>query len=279
VDDLRKQLADSEAEVRNEVVDMMGEQLEERKEWYENRITQLQQQIAALQSSKQAQFEYQNNEAELLNECEEEMKRMREDHNAEVEDLSATHLHLVKEHDGAMEKLAKEYKEDLRTEKGKSKRLEEDAGALRHQSRELQVSHDSLLSKYNALLLVVQEQEERAQNSQSKETYDAAAAAAPHHEKENPDIVASSTKLSDLQQQSPSSFRKLPRERLSGVASTATNCVDTVVSPKKKRAGGWFGRSPGNKVATDGKTMSPAKQASSNTRSPTRSPLGKINKM
>ena len=134
------------AEIHKEVVDMIGEQLEERK-WNENRITQLQQQIAALQFSKQAQFEYQNNEAELLNECEEEMKRMREEHNAEVENLSTTHLYLVREHEVAMEKLVKEHKEDLRTERGKSKRLEEQASALRHQTRELQVRHDSMWAK------------------------------------------------------------------------------------------------------------------------------------
>ena len=48
VDDLSKQLAEAETEVRKEVVDTMGEQLQERKDWYEGRIVQLQKQVAVL---------------------------------------------------------------------------------------------------------------------------------------------------------------------------------------------------------------------------------------
>ncbi|MCP4735051.1 MAG: hypothetical protein GY873_12745, partial [Bosea sp.] len=99
VEDLRKQLADSEAEVRTEVVEMMGEQLEERKALYEGRIVRLQAQVAALQSSERAQMDHQNEKAEILNECKEEMKRMREEHDAEVEAMWATHFSLVWEHD------------------------------------------------------------------------------------------------------------------------------------------------------------------------------------
>ena len=77
VDGLQKELETSETEVRIEVVEMMNEQLRDSTAWYENRISQLQDQIAALQSSKQAPPEVQNNEAELIEsiaECEEEME-------------------------------------------------------------------------------------------------------------------------------------------------------------------------------------------------------------
>ena len=74
-----------EAEVRKEVVEAMDEQLQESKTWYETRIIHLKQQIASLQSSKETQLDVQNGlhvkEAELLeriDECEAEMKRMRE---------------------------------------------------------------------------------------------------------------------------------------------------------------------------------------------------------
>ena len=67
----------------------------------------MQEQIAKPQSSKQqTHMDYQNNNEEaleLLNECEEETKRMQEEHKNEVEMMSATHLQLVREHEMAME--------------------------------------------------------------------------------------------------------------------------------------------------------------------------------
>jgi len=259
VDDLRQQLADCETEVRDEVVEEMKDQLKDSKEWYEQRIAQLKQQIISLQSSKQSQFDVQNNEADLLEsiaECEEEMKRMRDDHNIEVEDLTSSHLHLNNEHQAAVENLAKEHKEELGAEQGKRKRLEDEVGCLRHQSRELQVSHDSLLSMYNTLLA------SSKQNAKKEEEVSAAS----HDEKENPSTATASMP------ESPSSFRRLPRERVSGVAGTAS-CVD-IVSPSKKKGGGkWFMKSPAKVAIGGGKKMSPVKPSNN------RSPLGKINKM
>merc|ERR1740139_1475872 len=111
----------------------MGEQLQESKEWYERRIAQLQEQVAALLAAQRTQAEHQNDKAELLNECEEEMKRMREDHQAEVEELGSAHLRLVREHEEALGGLEKEHGRQLLEERGKVRRLEEEAGALRHQ--------------------------------------------------------------------------------------------------------------------------------------------------
>ncbi len=209
VDDLRRQLFVGENEVREEVVEAMSEQLQESKEWYESRIMQLRERIESLQSSKQPPMNAQSNEADLLeriDECEEEMKRMREDHDAVVEDLNAAHLQLNNEHEEAIATLTNEFKSELRAEQGKCKRLEAEVGALRHQSRELQASHDNLLNKYNELLEFLP------------------------HAKEN-----SSTNMKE------SPYRKLPRDRASDVASTA-ECGD-ITSPKKKR-GGWFTKSP-----------------------------------
>jgi len=264
VDDLRRQLADSEAEVRSEVVEMMGEQLEERKASYESRIEQLQEQLAALRSSKQELFDQQNEaeKAELLNECEEEMKRMRDEHLAEIEEMSATHLQLVKEHEEVSEKLAKKHREEV--------------GVLRHRSRELQAGHDGLLAKYNALL-AAQQQQLKIDAARLEE-----AASAADCEKENPAAVAAV-----LDMQSPNSMRKLPRQRVSdvAVASAEKGDVDVVVvSPKKKTRGQWFGmKSPGAKV---GVGTSPKKEESSPMKtspvkpSPsTRSPLGDVNKV
>ena len=76
-------------------------------------------------------------------------------------------------------------------------------------------------------------------------------AAATSQEKENPSAA-----------ESPS-FRKLPRERVSDVASAAGS-VD-IISPKKKGGRWGFMRSPA-KVAGDPKG-----------KSPTRSPLGNKN--
>ena len=251
VDDLRQQLSECENEVREEVVAMMSEQLQESKEWYENRITQLRKQIASVQSTKPAQTDDESNEADLLeriDECEEEMKRMREDHIAEVEELTAMHLQLNNEHQLAMENLTTEHKLELQIEQARSKRLEVELGALRHQSRELQFSHDSLLEKYNDLLNSTQHQEGTSPE---------------HHEKENPSSALASMP------ESPS-FRKLRRDKVSGVASTAT-AVDNV-SPKMKRTG-WFGKSPVNAATGGGTEVYPSDNLSTN-----RSPLGKINK-
>ncbi|KAL3798458.1 hypothetical protein ACHAW5_007410 [Stephanodiscus triporus] len=246
LDDLRQQLTECENEVREEVVAMMSEQLQESKEWYENRITQLRQQIAAVQSTKPAQTDAESNETDLLeriNECEEEMKRMREDHIVEVEELTATHLQLNNEHQLMMENLVKEHRLELQGEQARSKRLEAEVGALRHQSRELQFSHDSLLVKYNALLNSTQQEE---------------GTALEHREKEN-----TSTAVTSMPE-SPS-FRKFRRDKVSGIASTATD-VD------KKRMG-RIGKSP-VKVAPGGETeVYPSEKPSNN-----RSPLGKINK-
>jgi len=251
VDDLRQQLTNCENEVREEVVAMMSEQLQESKEWYENRITQLRKQIASVQSTKPAQTDDESNEADLLeriDECEEEMKRMREDHIAEVEELTATHLQLNNEHQLAVENLTTEHRLELQMEQARSKRLEVELGALRHQSRELQFSHDSLLAKYNDLLNSTQQQEETSPE---------------HHEKENPSSAVASVP------ESPS-FRKLRRDKVSSVASTAI-AIDNV-SPKMKRTG-WFGKSPVNAATGGGTEVYPSDNLSTN-----RSPLGYINK-
>lgn len=249
VDDLRQQLTECENEVREEVVAMMSEQLQESKEWYENRIAQLRKQIYSVQSTKPALTDDESNEADLLeriDECEEEMKRMREDHIAEVEELTATHLQLNNEHQLAVENLTTEHKLELQIEQARSKRLEVELGALRHQSRELQFSHDSLLTKYNDLLNSTLQQEGTSPE---------------HHEKENPSSAVASMP------ESPS-FRKLRRDKVSGVASTAT-AVDNV-SPKMKRTG-WFGKSPVNAANGGGTEVYPSDNLN-------RSPLGKINK-
>jgi hypothetical protein len=115
-------------------------------------------------------------------------------------------------------------------------------GALRHQSRELQFSHDNLLAKYNDLV-------ESTQLCPDKELVEDI-----NHEKENP-----SSSVASIQESSPS-IRKLRREKVSGVASTAS-AVD--LSPKKKTTG-WFGKSAGE--------MSPTESTTD------RSPLGKMNK-
>jgi hypothetical protein len=251
VDDLRQQLAECENEVREEVVAMMSEQLQESKEWYENRIAQLKKLIASVQSTKPAQTDGESNEADLLeriDECEDEMKRMREDHIAEVEELTATHLQLHNEHQLAMENLTTEHKLELQIEQARSKRLEAELGAFRHQSRELQFSHDSLLAKYNDLLNSTQQQE---------------GTSLEHHEKENPTSAVASIL------ESPS-LRKLRLDKVSAVASTAI-AVDSV-SPKMKRTG-WFGKSPVNGAAGGEAEVYPSDNPSSN-----RSPLGRINK-
>ena len=253
VDDLRQQLDDCETTTRNEVVEQMDEQLQDAKIWYENRIAKLQQEVNLRQSSSKQDGEQEgvavglsSSEAEEMQEqiaeCEEEMKRMRDDHEEEVQKLSSEHLALVREHQVEIDNLKKEHKKQLAAEQSKAKHLENEVGMLRHQSTELQVSHASLLEKYNALLAVQKEQA-------------TANTASAQQEKENPSVAAAAG-------ESPS-FRKLPRERVSDVASAA-GCVDIVSPSKKKR--GWFVKSPA-KVAI-GAEKKP----------PTRSPLGKINK-
>ena len=249
VDDLRQQLEDCENEVREEVVATLSEQMQESKMWYESRIAKLQEEINNLQSSQQAQLNVENDKADLhetIVECEEEMKRMREDHDVEVKELESMSLQLTNEHQTMVDNLTKEHDKQLRAEQMKNKRLEDELGTLRHQARELQVGHESLFSRYNALL---------AQQSEQRQ---ASMFAASHHEKENP---------TDASSMSEPSFAKLPRERVSDVASTSS-CVDIVSPSKKKRGGKWFVRSPA-KVAIGG---------GGNKMSPARSPLGKVNK-
>jgi hypothetical protein len=254
VDDLRQQLTECENEVREEVVAMMSEQLQESKDWYETRIMQLKQQLAYVQSTKsagRADGESSNSEItdlfERIVECEDEMKRMREDHIAEVEVLNARIFQLNSDHQFAIDNRITEHKLELQLEQAKSKRLESELGALRHQSRELQFSHDNLLAKYNDLV-------ESTQLCPDKELVEDI-----NHEKENP-----SSSVASIQESSPS-IRKLRREKVSGVASTAT-AVD--LSPKKK-TNGWFGKSPLKLSAGE---MSPTESTTD------RSPLGKMNK-
>lgn len=256
VDDLRQQLTECENEVREEVVAMMSEQLQESKDWYENRIIQLKQQLAYIQSTTsaaRADGESSNSEItdlfERIDECEDEMKRMREDHIAEVEVLNARIIQLKNDHQFAIDNRITEHKLELQLEQTKSKRLESELGALRHQSRELQFSHDNLLAKYNDLV------DSTGKCPDKEHIKDI------NHEKENP-----SSSVSSIQESSPS-IRKLRREKVSGVASTAT-AVDNF-SPKKKTTG-WFGKSP---VKLSAGESSPNESTSTN-----RSPLGKNNK-
>jgi chromosome segregation ATPase len=218
IDDLEQQLAVCEAEVRAEVVEMMNEQLQESKEWYEGRIDNLKEQLKHLQatSSKLA-----NNDSdaqkrfgdlyERINECEEEMTRMREEHEAEK---AADLLNLTNIHVAEMEQATLAHKDEI--------------GTLRHQAEELRASHDAILAKYNALLLSCGERD-------SSDTFDSV----------NPDA---------MDELSSPNFKKLPRERCSDVASTSTSF--DIKSPKKKGKGWGFLRSPA-KVAMGDKSRSP----------------------
>ena len=206
VEDLSQQLQSCEAEVREEVVATMNEQLEENKNWYESKITQLKEKVNFLQTSnamKQHTIDAQN---EHINECEEEMKRMRDDYEAHIEDLNSNILRLTSHH---------------KNDHDHCRRLEAEVGALRHQTQELRTSHSLLLSKYNALLASMQQKEEKGRS-----------VSAP--EKENASNVPEGHSLP-----SPS-YKKLPRERCSDVASIDC-CDDVIQSPKKKL---WFMRSP-----------------------------------
>ena len=213
IEDLEKQLAECEAEVRAEVVEMMNEQISESKEWYEGRIESLKQQLKSLKasSSKQASNDSEAKKRvddffERINECEEEMMRMREEHEAELEDKSAELLNVANMHAAEIEQ------RNLREEK-----LLAENGALRHQAEELRASHDAVLAKYNELL-------SRVQND------------SPH--------TSDSVDPPACELASPN-FKKLPRERCSDVASTTASVE--IKSPKKK--GKWgFLRSPAKVV-------------------------------
>lgn len=254
VEDLQKQLAECEADVRQEVVDMMTEQLQESKEWYEKRITNLRQQIVSLQmtNSKKAQLnaqEHQTDFLERINECEDEMKRMREEHEAELAEKDTALLCVQNEHVAETESAAQDYEEKMELAQAQKKELEAENGMLRHQTEELRVSHDTLLTKYNELLAL-------HQSSQSKkESYDTF------------DTVEKGNPTSANVVKSPASFKRLPRERCSDVASTQAT-VDIALSPKKKRTKFGF-------------LKSPPKVAAGSTNTTSRSPLGKVsyNKM
>lgn len=228
IDDLERQLAECEAEVREEVVEMMNEQISESKEWYESRIENLKQQLRSLKasSSKQASDDSEAKKRvddliERINECEEEMMRMREEHQAELEEKSAELLNVASIHAAEIEQ------RDLKEEK-----LLAENGSLRHQAEELRASHDAILAKYNELL-------SRIQND------------SPH--------TTDSVDPPALDLASPT-FKKLPRERCSDVASTSA--AVEIKSPKKK--GKWgFLRSPA-KVVNLGDNLK-------------RSPLGDVN--
>lgn len=218
VEELEQQLQSCEAEVREEVVATMNEQLEENKEWYERKIVELKEKVNLLQTSnlmKQRTIDAQN---EHINECEDEMKRMRDDYEAHIEDLNSNILKLTYDNHAEKETILKSHKKDH----DQYRRLEAEAGALRHQTEELRTSHSVLLSKYNDLVASMQQREREDRND-------------PAPEKEN-DANAQGHSLP-----SPS-YKKLPRERCSDVASTDCT-VDIITSPKKKR-GGWFMRSP-----------------------------------
>eukprot|EP01082_Thalassiosira_pseudonana_P014068 g12423.t1 g12423 contig6:1897280-1900477(+) len=230
VEDLQKQLAECEADVRQEVVDMMTEQLQESKEWYEKRITNLRQQIVSLQmtNSKKAQLnaqEHQTDFLERINECEDEMKRMREEHEAELAEKDTALLCVQNEHVAETESAAQDHEEKMELVQAQKKELEAENGMLRHQTEELRVSHDTLLTKYNELLAL-------HQSSQSKkESYDTF------------DTVEKGNPTSANVVKSPASFKRLPRERCSDVASTQAT-VDIALSPKKKRTKFGFLKSP-----------------------------------
>lgn len=200
VEDLGQQLVDCEAEVRGEVVNMMDEQLQETKQWYESRIDSLKEQITSMQSSP---GKSQRNEVDLLErieECENEMQRMGEDHKDELSKMALAQRRLVQQHES-----------ELRAERQRGERLQQDLGASRHQYTELKASHDNILANLESM-------------KARQETEDAAA-------KENPDEPSSTSSFA---------FKNLPRERVSAVASTSS--IIDVTSPKKKR--GWF-KSPG----------------------------------
>ena len=256
IDDLEQQLADCEADVRAEVVEMMNEQLQDSKEWYEGRIDNLKQQLGLLEASNSKQAyndadaqEKMNDLFDRINECEEEMKRMREEHEAEIEDKSAELLNMANMHEAEMEQAILVHQDELRTERAHTEQLLEENGVLRHQAAELRASHDTILSKYNELLSRYQQFEQ----SFSKES---------HGMYESVDTEDSESPPSE---QGTSTFKKLPRDRCSDVASIAASVE--IVSPKGKGGKWGFLRSPA-KVALGEKSDSAAKS---------RSPLGKLN--
>ncbi|KAL3786277.1 hypothetical protein HJC23_005355 [Cyclotella cryptica] len=254
IDDLEQQLADCEADVRAEVVEMMNEQLQDSKEWYEGRIDNLKRQLGLLEASnsKQAHHDADSQEKMIelfdrINECEEEMKRMREEHEAEMEDKSAELLNMTNMHQAELEQAVLVHQDELRTERSHKERLLEENGVLRHQALELRASHDTILSKYKELLSLYEQSEQ----------------------KESSDIYESADMEGDPESipgdESASTFKKLSRDRCSDVASTAASVE--IVSPKGKGGKWGFLRSPA-KVALGEKSESAAKS---------RSPLGKLN--
>ena len=229
VEELEHQLQSCEAEVREEVVATMNEQLEENKDWYESKIVELKEKVNILQTSnvmKQRTIDAQN---EHINECEEEMKRMREDYEAHIEDLNSNILKLTSANQVEQETILKNHRKDH----DQCRRLEAEAGALRHQTQELRTSHNVLLSKYNDLVASMQQKENADRSAPEKEN----TSNAHGHGLPSP------------------SYKKLPRERCSDVASTV-DTADIITSPKKKRTG-WFIRSPAKVGAGGNAQQSP----------------------
>jgi len=90
----------------------MNEQLEENKDWYESKIVELKEKVNILQTSntmKQRTIDAQN---EHINECEEEMKRMRDDYEAHIEDLNSNILKLTSDSHAEKETILKSHKKD-----------------------------------------------------------------------------------------------------------------------------------------------------------------------
>jgi hypothetical protein len=229
VEELEQQLQSCEAEIREEVVATMNEQLEENRAWYESKIIELKEKVNILQTSNMMKQRTIDAQSEHIHECEEEMKRMREDYEAHIEDLNSNILELTSENQAEMETILKNHKKDH----DQCRLLEAEVGALRHQTEELRTSHSMLLSKYNDLVTSMQQKEKEGQSGP---------------EKENNSIALGHCLPSP-------NYKKLPRERCSDVASTDC-CVDIITSPKKK-LGGWFMRSPA-KVGAGALPQSPS---------------------
>ena len=248
IDDLEQQLANCEEEIRAEVVAMMNEQLQESKEWYEGRIENLKQQLKNMQAtnSKQASNDYdakkrEDDLFERINECEEEMTRMRDEHKEELDEKSAELLNVTNIHAAEMEQASQE----LHAQREEKEQLLAENGALRHQAKEIQVSHDAILAKYNELL--------SRMNSDSPDTFAS--------------IDPEPTELA-----SPNPHHtKLPRERCSGVASTTAPLDVKTDTPKNKKGNKWRIFSP-----KSAKKLSPNAVVGQKLEKD-RSPLGDVN--
>jgi hypothetical protein len=154
---------------------------------------------------------------ERINECEEEMTRMREEYEAEkTEDL----LNLTNLQVAELEANALAHEDELRAEREEKNKLLAENGALKHQAEEMRASHDALLAKYNELLA--------------------------ERERDSPDTFDSIDPEPTGELSSPS-YHKLPRERCSNVASTSAS-VD-IKSPKTKGKKWGFLRSPAKVAA------------------------------